>query len=141
MEAVEEVVVKLSKTKIKKIINDPVKTAEAVNLVYVTDQEPGIIRQKNGNGYCYVMKEKKITKESELERIKKLVLPPAWENVWICALHNGHLQATGLDAKKRKQYRYHPAWNELRNHTKFYRMLHFGRSLPAIRLQVEKDLS
>ncbi|MEO6670886.1 MAG: DNA topoisomerase IB [Ferruginibacter sp.] len=131
----------ISKKKIHKIIHDPVKTAEAVNLVYVTDAEPGIVRQKKGKNYTYVYKEKKLTEEEELQRIKKLVLPPAWESVWICALENGHLQATGLDIKKRKQYRYHPAWNALRNHTKFYRMLQFGNLLPLIRLRIEKDLS
>ena len=70
-----------------------------------------------------------------------MAIPPAWEDVWICNLQNGHLQATGVDAKKRKQYRYHPVWNALRNHTKFYRMLQFGAVLPEIRLNLEKDLS
>lgn len=132
---------RLSKSKIKKIVNDPVRTAEAINLIYVTDEIPGIVRQKKGQHYSYFHKEKKVDDEAEIKRIKSLVLPPAWENVWICALHNGHLQATGLDAKKRKQYRYHPSWNTLRNQTKFYRMLDFGKALPAIRLQLEKDLS
>lgn len=69
------------------------------------------------------------------------MLPPAWENVWICRLQNGHLQATGQDGKKRKQYRYHPFWNSLRNQAKFFRLLDFGKTLPAIRLQLEQDLS
>ncbi len=137
----EEIVEKIPASKIKKIIHDPVETARAVKLVYVTDSEPGISRSKNGKGYSYTLNAKKITDEEELERIKKLVLPPAWEDVWICALRNGHLQATGFDVKQRKQYRYHPAWNALRNHTKFYRMLQFGKLLPVIRLQLEKDLS
>lgn len=141
MVAIEEALVKLPKTKIKKIIHDPVKTAEAVDLVYVTDETPGIIRKKAGKSFVYLKGEEKLGDEAELERIKKLVLPPAWENVWICALHNGHLQATGLDVKKRKQYRYHPSWNALRNHTKFYRMIQFGKLLPDIRLRVEKDLA
>ena len=141
MQAVPNLPETLSKSKISKILHDPVKTAQAVNLVYVSDTFPGIIRQKKGNTYKYVRDEKEIADEAELQRIKKLVLPPAWENVWICALHNGHLQATGLDIKKRKQYRYHPSWNALRNHTKFYRMLQFGKKLPAIRLKLEKDLS
>lgn len=141
MEVVSGVLESIPRSKINKIIGDPVKTAEAINLVYVTDSEPGIVRQKKGSDYSYLLQEKKLTDETELQRIKKLVLPPAWENVWICALHNGHLQATGLDIKKRKQYRYHPAWNALRNHTKFYRMQQFGKLLPVIRLQVEKDLS
>lgn len=141
MDTSAELPVNIPKAKIKKIISDPVKTAEAINLVYVTDSEPGILRKKNGGKYNYVLKEKKLTDQSQLERIKKLVLPPAWEDVWICALQNGHLQATGLDVKKRKQYRYHPSWNALRNHTKFYRMNQFGKLLPLIRLQIEKDLS
>ncbi len=135
------VVVKISKTKISKIINDPAKTARAVNLVYVNDAVPGILRKKSGKSFSYYVSDKKLVDKEELARIRKLVLPPAWENVWICALHNGHLQATGQDARKRKQYRYHPSWNELRNHTKFYRMLQFGKALPAIRLRLEKDLA
>ncbi|MBB4805912.1 DNA topoisomerase-1 [Chryseobacterium defluvii] len=82
-----------------------------------------------------------IKDRDEISRINNLVIPPAWENVWICALENGHLQATGLDTKNRKQYRYHPLWNALRNHTKFYRMLQFGYALPQMRLQIEKDLA
>ena len=74
-------------------------------------------------------------------RIKHLVIPPAWERVWICKKENGHLQVTGYDAKNRKQYKYHPHWNALRNHTKFYRLHDFGKALPGIRLQLEKDLS
>ncbi|MDB5202264.1 MAG: topoisomerase [Ferruginibacter sp.] len=131
----------LPKAKLKKIINDPVKTAEAVNLVYVTDTIPGILRKRSGKSFAYIYDDKKVKAQEEMDRIKKLVIPPAWENVWICALENGHLQATGLDVKKRKQYRYHPAWNALRNHTKFYRMIRFGELLPTIRLQLEKDIS
>ncbi|MEO6491106.1 MAG: DNA topoisomerase IB [Ferruginibacter sp.] len=136
-----EVFEKLPKSKIKKILKDPVKTANAVNLEYVNNTSPGILRKKKGKDFYYFLKEQKVTDENELKRIKSLVIPPAWENVWICALHNGHLQATGLDVKKRKQYRYHPWWNTLRNQTKFYRLLEFGRSLPSIRLQLEQDLS
>lgn len=74
-------------------------------------------------------------------RIKKLVIPPAWENVWICSNPNGHLQVTGIDVRGRKQYKYHPAWNTFRNHTKFYRLYEFGCCLPNMRLKLEKDLS
>lgn len=76
-----------------------------------------------------------------IQRIKKLVIPPAWENVWICEKENGHIQATGHDIRKRKQYRYHSNWNELRNQTKFSKLLLFGEKLPLLRLQLEKDLS
>ena len=76
---------------------------------------------------------KRVTDKNDLLRIRKLVLPPAWENVWICSLANGHLQATGYDLKKRKQYKYHSLWSEFRNQTKFYQLLEFGKKLPAIR--------
>lgn len=141
MTELEELVINLPKKKIEKIVNDPEKTARAVNLVYVHDTAPGIVRVKVGKDFAYLHGDKKLTKEEELKRIKSLVIPPAWENVWICALENGHLQATGTDVKLRKQYRYHPAWNALRNHTKFYRLLSFGHVLPAIRLRLEKDLA
>lgn len=131
----------LSTQKINAIANDPVKTATAVNLLYVTDTQPGIQRKKNRNGFIYLLDNKPISDKEELERIKRLVIPPAWENVWICKLHNGHIQCTGLDALRRKQYKYHPHWNFVRNQTKFYRLLDFGEHLPQLRLQVEKDIS
>ncbi|MEJ7610135.1 MAG: DNA topoisomerase IB [Ferruginibacter sp.] len=141
MNVADEQTVKLPKKKMEKILHDPEKTAKAINLVYVQDTVPGIVRRKKGKSFLYEEGEKKLTDDARLTRIKSLVIPPAWENVWICALDNGHLQATGTDIKMRKQYRYHPAWNALRNHTKFYRMLSFGKALPAIRLQLEKDLA
>jgi len=138
---VAEDILKISPKKIKNIISDPVKTAAAVKLVYVIDTEPGINRKKINDGFEYLFGDKKVEDAEVLQRIKSLVIPPAWENVWICALANGHLQATGLDVMKRKQYRYHPLWSSLRNHTKYYRMMDFGKALPTIRLQLEKDLS
>jgi len=141
MDEDNNVIEKISKAKLSKIIDDPVKTAKAVDLIYISNAAPGIYRKKTGKTFTYYQEDKKVSDESELLRIKKMVLPPAWENVWICSLHNGHLQATGQDVKKRKQYRYHPHWNALRNHTKFYRMLQFGKVIPQIRLQLEKDLS
>lgn len=131
----------LSKRKIKAISKDPEKTAAAIDLMYVHDTEPGIARVKSGNIFTYKLDGKKVANKAVLERIKSLVIPPAWENVWICARDNGHLQATGIDIKKRKQYKYHPHWNALRNHTKYYRLLEFGNALPAIRAQLQKDLS
>lgn len=131
----------ISKRRIKSLIKNPVKTAEAVNLIYMSDNKPGIERKKIENDFEYYYEGKKVTDEATLLRIKKLVLPPAWENVWICALENGHLQATGIDTKNRKQYKYHASWNALRNHTKFYRLYQFGIMLPALRLKMEKDLS
>ena len=142
MDAAETSILKLSKRKIKSILGDPEKTAAAIDLIYVHDTEPGINRVKNGESFHYLVAENKPIKEPEhLQRIKSLVIPPAWEDVWICVLPNGHLQATGIDIKKRKQYRYHPSWNFVRNHTKYYRMFQFGLALPKIRLQIEKDLS
>lgn len=132
---------KIDKRKIRSIAGDPQKTAQAVNLVYVTDAQPGIKRLKRGREFMYVFRNKPVKNEEMLARIKRLVIPPAWENVWICALVNGHLQATGFDTKQRKQYRYHPSWNEFRNQTKFYRLLEFGKNLTAIREKIKKDLA
>ncbi len=131
----------LSRSKLRKIVNDPVKTAEAVNLIYVNDTDPGIRRVRKGKSFYYVMNDLKVEDKEEIKRIKSLVIPPAWEDVWICPLDKGHLQATGIDAKKRKQYKYHSLWTVLRNHTKFYRLYDFGQTLPTIRRQLEKDLS
>lgn len=137
-----EIISHLKPAKIVKIMKDPVASAKAVHLIYTSDAETaGITRKKTGKKYSYYKDGEKIRDKDEISRINKLVIPPAWENVWICALNNGHLQATGFDVKKRKQYRYHPLWSALRNHTKFYRMLQFGYALPDIRLQVEKDLA
>jgi DNA topoisomerase-1 len=126
---------------IKAILHDAEKSAKAANLVYVHGNEPGITRVKKGDEFVYVFGDKKVRDEAVLERIKKLVIPPAWENVWICTEENGHLQAPGLDVKNRKQYRYHPLWNSLRNHTKYYRLHEFGKAIPGIREQVERDLA
>ncbi|MDH6250375.1 DNA topoisomerase-1 [Chryseobacterium sp. H1D6B] len=137
-----EIISHLKPSKIVKIMKDPEASAKAVHLVYTTDAESdGITRKKTGKKYSYFKNGEKIKDKDEITRINKLVIPPAWENVWICALENGHLQATGFDAKQRKQYRYHPLWSALRNHTKFYRMLQFGYALPTIRLHVEQDLA
>ncbi|MBW8360534.1 MAG: DNA topoisomerase IB [Weeksellaceae bacterium] len=137
-----DAVTKISPSKIVKIMKDPMKSAKAVQLIYTTDREAeGIMRRKSGKKFVYFNGDEKIKDEEEILRINRLAIPPAWENVWICAIQNGHLQATGIDAKQRKQYRYHPVWNALRNHTKFYRMLQFAYALPQIRLHLEEDLS
>lgn len=137
-----ELITKISPSKILKIMKDPEKSATAVNLIYTNDSEnQGIARRKRGKKFSYFSGDQKIKDAEEIQRINQLAIPPAWENVWICALQNGHLQATGIDAKKRKQYRYHTVWNALRNHTKFYRMLQFGEALPNIRLHLEQDLA
>ncbi|MEP6626626.1 MAG: DNA topoisomerase IB [Ginsengibacter sp.] len=140
MSEVEDVP-KLSKRKLRSIVKDEEKTAKAANLIYVTDKEPGIERRKKGKDFEYFFNDKKIKDDEELLRIKHLVIPPAWEKVWVCKQENGHLQATGYDLKNRKQYRYHANWNALRNETKYYRLHDFGKALPDIRLQLEKDLT
>ncbi|HEV8504929.1 MAG TPA: DNA topoisomerase IB [Chitinophagaceae bacterium] len=129
------------KRKLKGLLQNTEKSAEVINLVYVSDKEPGIERSRQGKNFIYTKKGKKITGKSDLLRIRRLVLPPAWENVWICSLSNGHLQATGFDVKRRKQYKYHSLWSEFRNQTKFYQLLEFGKKLPAIRERLAKDLS
>jgi DNA topoisomerase-1 len=141
MSEVAEELPKISKRKLRSIVKDEEKTAIAANLVYVTDKEPGIERRKKGDQFEYYFNNELIKDDEELLRIKHLVIPPAWEKVWICKKENGHLQATGYDTKNRKQYRYHPQWNSLRNHTKYYRLHDFGKALPEIRLQLEKDLN
>jgi DNA topoisomerase I len=117
------------------------EAASVANLVYVTDKTPGITRVKKGNGFSYLYKGEVVKDEKDLERIKKLVIPPAWTNVWICKSPNGHIQVTGYDVAGRKQYRYHPRWNSLQHETKFHRLVEFGKSLPALREKIKKDLS
>lgn len=110
--------------------------------MYVHDSRPGIRRKKKGKKFEYITPAGKvITDEKTLHRIRSLIIPPAWKNVWICTQSNGHLQATGLDNKNRKQYRYHPQWRAVRDQTKYDRMLSFGKALPKIRRQVKKDLT
>ena len=138
---VEQEIAELPRKTIKAIANDPEKSAEIIHLRYVSDTQAGISRVKRGKTFRYLMNNKEMTDETQLKRIKRLAIPPAWTNVWICSVDNGHLQATGLDAKKRKQYRYHPWWNALRNQTKFFRLYEFGKALPLMRKQIEKDLA
>ena len=110
-------------------------------LVYVSDKDPGIARQRHRKSFRYVDANGSIINcEKELVRINGLGVPPAYEEVWICALHNGHIQATGLDAARRKQYRYHPEWTASQDQAKFDGLADFGRSLPRIRRVVEELL-
>ncbi len=128
-------------TKLEKIGRDPKITAKAVGLRYSLKSDKGFYRKRKGDSFTYADEAGKAIKDKEaLERIKKLVIPPAWENVWISPFENGHLQVTGIDAKGRKQYRYHPNWNKIRNQSKFFRLRRFAEALPAIREQVDKDL-
>lgn len=120
---------------------DSESSASAVGLIYIFDDQPGYTRHRDGDGFYYMDGPSILRNKEELARIKSLVLPPAWEKVWICKLKNGHLQATGFDQLNRKQYRYHPLWIAIRNQTKFYRLKEFGMRLPMIRENLEKDLS
>ena len=127
--------------KLEKIGSDPKVTAKAVGLRYSLSSDKGYYRKRKANGFTYVDETGATIKDKDaLERIKKLVIPPAWENVWISPYENGHLQVTGIDTKGRKQYRYHPEWNKIRNQSKFFRLRRFALALPHIREQVEKDL-
>jgi len=120
---------------------ESIQSARSVGLRYVNGSEPGIVRKRHGRGFIYVGPNgKTIRSPATLRRIKNLAIPPAWENVWICVAQDGHLQATGRDAKGRKQYIYHPRFRESRNGTKYDRMLAFGSALPRIRKCVERDL-
>jgi DNA topoisomerase-1 len=120
---------------------DPARAAAAVDLKYASDESPGIRRKKAGTGFTYIdAKGKGLRDEATLRRIKSLVIPPAWTEVWISPDSNGHLQATGFDARHRKQYRYHPRFREVREQTKYTRMLDFARALPRIRRRVARDL-
>jgi len=123
-------------------LTNGVDSAKTAGLRYVSDQRPGIRRQRIGKGFVYVRPDGARVRDPEtLRRIKSLAIPPAWRNVWICPEPNGHLQATGLDAKGRKQYRYHARWREVRDQTKYGRLIAFGRALPKIRRRVEQDLA
>ena len=116
---------------------------KAAGLRFVSDHQPGIRREPDGDGgFRYVQPSgQEVSDEKTLARIKALAVPPAYENVWICASENGYLQATGRDAKGRKQARYHPHWREVRDETKYEHMKAFGAALPLIRKRVQADLS
>ncbi|MES2410282.1 MAG: DNA topoisomerase IB [Bacteroidota bacterium] len=130
------------KSKLEKIGRNPITTAKAVGLRYSINVNKGFYRIRKGEGFEFVDENKKKVRDKQiLERIIKLVIPPAWENVWISPYENGHLQATGIDIKGRKQYRYHAQWNKIRNQSKFHRLRNFAKALPLIRKQVEIDLN
>lgn len=119
----------------------PVEAARAAELRHVNDEEPGITRHASGKGFTYKSPDGKTIRDaSTLARIKALVIPPAWTEVWVCTDANGHLQATGRDARGRKQYRYHSQWSRVRDETKYGRAALFGQALPGIRKRVTADL-
>ena len=121
---------------------DPAQSAKDAGLRYVSDSKPGITRRRSGKSFRYLDAEGKPVRDAgTLGRVKSLVIPPAWQDVWISPTINGHLQATGRDARGRKQSRYHPHWREVRDETKYERMLIFGAALPEIRSRVDHDLA
>ncbi|MBJ6124060.1 DNA topoisomerase IB [Microvirga splendida] len=123
-------------------IVDPRDAAETAGLRYVSDEEPGIRRKKSGKGFTYTKPDgAKVADKATLDRIKSLAIPPAYTDVWICSRANGHIQATGRDAKGRKQYRYHPAFREVRESTKYEHMLEFAKGLPEIRKTIDAHMS
>lgn len=122
------------------LVHKPRKAARAAGLRYVHDAQAGIQRKRAGKGWSYSKQGRKITEKEMLSRIKALAIPPAWTDVWICPDPDGHLQATGMDAKGRKQYRYHKQWSAVRGLVKFHRLRAFGKQLPTLRKHVEKDL-
>ena len=120
---------------------DPVASAREAGLRYVMDGEPGFTRSGANGKFRFTTPEgHRLRDETQLRRIRSLVIPPAWTDVWICSRADGHLQATGRDARGRKQYRYHPRWREVRDSVKYSRMLKFVRALPRIRRRVARDL-
>jgi DNA topoisomerase I len=120
---------------------DPAESAKAAGLRHTTDTKPGIQRRRNGKGFTYIgVDGRKVRAASELGRIRALVIPPAWSDVWISPDVRGHLQATGRDARRRKQYRYHAKWRDVRDETKYHRLIGFAQALPRIRRKTAEHL-
>lgn len=123
-------------------IVDPRDAAESAGLVYVSDERRGIQREKAGDGFSYVKPNgEPVQDAATLQRIRKLAIPPAWTDVWICPKANGHIQATGRDARGRKQYKYHPQFREVRESTKYEHMMEFARALPGIRAKLAEHMA
>jgi DNA topoisomerase-1 len=119
-----------------------VAVAQAAHLVYVSDELPGFRRVRKGGGFSYLSADGKVLRNThEIRRIQLLAIPPAYEDVWICPNPEGHIQATGRDARGRKQYRYHPRWREVRDAAKYEEMIAFGRLLPQLRARIAQDMS
>src|SRR5213080_1605702 len=122
-------------------VAESAEAAEEAGLHYISDDRPGYTRRGNNGEFEYLNTEgKRIRDEQRLLRIKRLAIPPAWTDVWICPSAEGHIQATGRDARRRKQYRYHERWRELRDENKFERLADFAKALPKIRHRVAEDL-
>ena len=122
-------------------LEDPQASAEEAGLHYVTDTGPGITRRRRGKRFAYIGRDgKPITDLDRVAWFDRLAIPPAWTDVWICPNRRGHIQATGRDARGRKQYRYHPRWRAVRDEAKYGRLIEFARALPRIRRRAERDL-
>jgi len=123
------------------LVSDAIDAAKAAGLRYVSDDAPAITRTRAGRGFAYRERDGALIRDrAEIRRIRQLAIPPAWTGVWICANPLGHIQATGRDARRRKQYRYHPRWREVRDSTKYGRMIDFAAALPKIRERTDADL-
>jgi DNA topoisomerase IB len=122
---------------------DAEQAARASGLHYVSDQLPGTSRRRCGRGFAYYQTAggRRLRRPAELTRIARLGIPPAYQDVWICPDARGHLQATGRDARGRKQYRYHPRWQQVRGNEKFAHMMAFGAALPLLRRQIRQDMA
>ncbi|MEO6263658.1 MAG: DNA topoisomerase IB, partial [Luteimonas sp.] len=128
---------------------DPSEATEAAaqaatdaGLRYVSDLEPGIRRERAGDGFAYRKADgSAVRDEAILQRIRTLAIPPAWSDVWICPQPRGHLQASGRDARGRKQYRYHASWRSVRDAAKYHRLVEFCHALPRLRRAVDRDLA
>jgi DNA topoisomerase I len=138
----EEVVVLFESAADVQTIVDPKEAAECAGLRHVSDARPGIRRRKSGKGFTYTRPDgSRVTEADVLRRIKSLAIPPAWTDVWICSSADGHIQATGRDAKGRKQYRYHGRFREVRESTKYEHVVEFAEALPAIRATVREHMA
>jgi DNA topoisomerase-1 len=125
-----------------RVVADSLEAAEDAGLRYVSDEQPGFSRQRKGEEFKYLDQNgKPIRDQQRLLRIKRLAIPPAWSDVWICPPPTGHIQATGRDVRRRKQYRYHERWREIRDENKYDRLVNFGKALPKIRTRLKKDLA
>jgi len=124
------------------LLRDSPAAARAAELRYVSDEDPGIRRIRRGKGFVYRSPGgKPISDAKQLQRIRSLAIPPAWTDVWICPSPDGHIQATGRDARRRKQYRYHARWREVRDQAKYHDVLHFAEQLPKLRRRLARDLA
>src|SRR5579864_5252822 len=132
---------RMDKAQSQKTAGADAKSLRRSGLIYVNDLSPGLRRLRAGKGFVYTLPSgKRLRDETVIARIRKLAIPPAYTKVWICPKANGHIQATGRDARGRKQYRYHPRWREQRDAAKYERLAAFARKLPLLRRQINQDL-